>query len=269
MGSRLIVVLLGGFWAVMTTLLWRTEFAGAHFEGTPIHPDIVWRKILTSPDSSSLAIIRKGQRLGFCHIITGVISEGDTNAATSGPVGLYRGIEGYRVDLSGSISVLDHPGRLRFDGELDLDLNLNWTEFQTQFIARPLNVEIESNRARGVVRFKVENGDYAVDRNLRLEQLGHPDTVLADILGPAGPLMLGALPFPIPRVGGTAPDTELEWEALADRMKIGRSTAQIYRLEAMPMEGWRISILVSRAGEILRVDLPDTITLVNEALTGL
>jgi hypothetical protein len=57
----------------------------------------------------------------------------------------------------------------------------------------------------------------------------------------------------------------MSWEAREDRINFGQSTLRVYRLDSLFM-GKRIEVVVSRIGEILRVELPFNIVLRNQAL---
>ena len=61
----------------------------------------------------------------------------------------------------------------------------------------------------------------------------------------------------------------LDWEARSDWLKVGHSRVRVYRLEARLLDKHRVVVIVSRVGEILRVELPSEITLVNDALINL
>ena len=58
----------------------------------------------------------------------------------------------------------------------------------------------------------------------------------------------------------------LNWTARYEWLRIGSSRVRVYRLRARVVEGQEIDILVSRVGELLRVDLPFNVRLVNETL---
>jgi hypothetical protein len=269
MASRLLVAVLGVFWLTMSVLVWRTEYGNASFAGTPLNPNVVWRKILTSPDSSSLSIQLRGKRIGFCHLIASVDKQYDTPPSADLPEGLVRRIDGYNLDLSGTITFPEGNQNMRFDGGMLLEQNLDWVEFSLQLIARPLVVKLTSTRESGLVHVHIESPELSLDRTLRLNQLGQPETWLTELFGPAGSVLAEALPLVEPNIDSSIPPQALLWTARTDRIQIGRNTTQIYRLELRPMEGYQATILVSRAGEILKVQLPDKLTLVNEALTGL
>ena len=81
--------------------------------------------------------------------------------------------------------------------------------------------------------------------------------------------MLGVLPFPMPNTKAPELERTIEWAAATDRVRLGQSTANIYRLELKPINGYSVIVLVSRAGEILRLELPGDVQLINESLIRL
>ncbi len=71
MPARLTFLAIAAFWLTMNVLLWRAEF-GAHGGDTPVPVELVWRKILTAPDASSLSVYQNGDRMGYCEFSTSV-----------------------------------------------------------------------------------------------------------------------------------------------------------------------------------------------------
>ena len=61
----------------------------------------------------------------------------------------------------------------------------------------------------------------------------------------------------------------MQWVARNDWLKIGHAQVRVYRLQARLLDRYQIVVLVSRVGEILRVELPNGLLLVNEALSNL
>ena len=59
------------FWGTMNVLLWRTEY-GSLGGDTPVPFALVWRKILTAPDASSLSVYQNRERMGYCEFSTSV-----------------------------------------------------------------------------------------------------------------------------------------------------------------------------------------------------
>lgn len=269
MGSRLLLSALGVFWVVMSLLLWRAEYGDVGVSGTPLAPEVVWKKILTSPDSSSLAIVHRGERIGFCHLITSVAEGFDDASPANTPEGLIRSIHSYNLDISGSVSLPDSTVRIRFDGQMTLAEDQSWESFRVQIIAPPVVVDVDSIQQEGTVQAKVEGAGYPLRRTLRLDQLHQPQAVFAEVFGAAGPYLARTLPFDMADPNAPSFQRELRWSAWTDRIKLGQSTAQVYRLALNLWEGYEVVILISRAGEILRAELPGKLTLINEALTGL
>ena len=55
MSARLTFFAIAAFWLTMNVLLWQAEY-GSHGGEMDVPPQIVWRKILTAPDASSLTV---------------------------------------------------------------------------------------------------------------------------------------------------------------------------------------------------------------------
>ncbi len=96
------------------------------------------------------------------------------------------------------------------------------------------------------------------------EELRNPQTLLRDFGAPA---FLGFLGGPLRLPTASAITLGLKWEACNDWLKIGRSQVRTYRLQAHLLDRYHVTVFVSRAGELLRVELPTDIVLVNEALS--
>ena len=69
--ARLPFLVFAGFWVTMNVLLWRMEF-GSDGGDIPVPLQLVWRKILTAPDASSLSVYQNGERTGYCELSTSV-----------------------------------------------------------------------------------------------------------------------------------------------------------------------------------------------------
>src|SRR6267143_7113541 len=72
MFARIVFLLIALLWVTMNVLLWRAEYGVRDNAGSAVPVKMVWRKILTAPDSSSLSIYQRGEKIGFCHWVTGV-----------------------------------------------------------------------------------------------------------------------------------------------------------------------------------------------------
>ncbi len=69
--TRIIFLMITTFWVAMNVLLWRAEY-GSRGSGISVPADLVWRKILTAPDASSLTVYSGGEKTGFCEFSTSV-----------------------------------------------------------------------------------------------------------------------------------------------------------------------------------------------------
>src|SRR5579864_5555149 len=100
MVTRISLVALTAFWLTMNVLLWRAEYGGRPGMGSSVPVHVVWEKILTAPDSSSLTVFRQGKKIGFCHWITSVgedLSKLSSNDMP--PEGMVPKIVNYRLEL--------------------------------------------------------------------------------------------------------------------------------------------------------------------------
>src|SRR5215831_16031103 len=103
MPSRLLLVLLTTFWVVMNVLLWQVEYGSRHTAGTPVPPQLIWRKMLTAPDASGLTVFHHGQKIGFCQWTTSVGEElSKMQGEGEPPEGMVRRITGYHAHLEGN-----------------------------------------------------------------------------------------------------------------------------------------------------------------------
>src|SRR5215467_2238473 len=100
--SRVILMLLAAFWLTMNVLLWRVEYGKNRSLGSPVPAAVVWKKILTAPDTSSLTILHHGKRVGFCQRADRMgealsrMKEEDSE-----PEGMVERVAGYRIQVEG------------------------------------------------------------------------------------------------------------------------------------------------------------------------
>ena len=258
MNSRLLFGFIAVFWITMNYLLWRSEFS-SHGGGEPVPVELVWRKILTAPDASSLSIYQRGERSGFCEFSTSIEMEmAKLDEDRPPPEGIVTRA-GYQIRLNGNTSLGDFTNRLRFDGRFQFSAKRQWRDLSIKLSSHYATVEIHSSATNELVHLRIVNDDGVIDRSLALADLSSPGTLLsafgASFSG--GLVDLLDLPF-LPQGSGTVAEN-LHWEAHRDRLKIGNEPVSVYRLDTH-MLGYSIVIYVSTLGEILRVELPDGLT---------
>lgn len=262
MAARIALGLTALFWVVMNVLLWRAQY-GSRGAADPVPVRLVWRKILTAPDPSSLSIWQGERRLGFGHWVTGV-GEEFAELDEAPPEGIIGKIRNYRLEFDGNLTWPGEELRLRFECAIKLSTNQNWQEFTLRVSSRPLVWEVRARAAEQLVHFHTEDGDRTFDRAFRFEELQNPQALLAEFAGPAGPGLLAALGMPAAANGSLAPD--LNWEASSVSLSIGNEPIRVFRLQTRLLDRFRVRVYVSRAGEILRVELPNGIVLKHDQI---
>jgi len=219
--------------------------------------DLVWRKILTAPDVSALAIYQDGRRAGFCELSTSVeqaMAALDENSVP--PEGLLAR-SGYQIHFNGNMSFGAITNRVRFDGRLKFSSDRDWRELNLKVSTRDAVVDIHSVAAEQTVSLNIESEEMNVDRVLRFADLQSPQALLRALGGGlADALDLPAIP-PSP----TAVADTLKWEAHRDRVIIAHEPVTAYRLETRVLN-YPVVLYVSSLGEILRAELPGNLTAV-------
>src|SRR5208282_4197127 len=135
MVPRVTFFLITAFWVAMNVLLWRAEY-GSHGGEISVPVDLVWRKILTAPDISALAIYQNGRRAGFCQFSTSIeqaMAELDEDRPP--PEGLVVQ-SGYQIRFNGSVNLGDITNRMRFDGRLQCSSARTWRELNLKLSTR-------------------------------------------------------------------------------------------------------------------------------------
>jgi len=267
--KRLYFPLVTLFWVTMNVLLWRSEMGRAREAGSPVPAPLVWNKMLTAPDDSSLQIFYQGRKLGHCRWAPNVGAElatGKTGTEDYEVEGRVRKPSGYTVDLDGSALVGEPPQRLRFNCHANFDTNHVWRQMSLRLTMRPNVLEIRADDAAQTLAVRLDSQNSVWQRTFTFAELARPETLLGAF---GGPLALGWLADAAREAGPVAPKQlalGLNWQARNDWLKIGHTEARVYRLQARLLDKYQAVLVLSRVGEILRVELPNGLMLVNEAL---
>jgi hypothetical protein len=270
MRYRLYLFLVTAFFITMNVLLWRSEFVERGHLGAPVPTELVWEKVLTSPDPSYLEIRHHGVKIGRAQWTTSIGEQVSTNQVVTDelpPEGMVKTLAGYSLSFDGAVS-LDDLSRLRFDFNVKLDTNQNWRTLNVKFTIKPFSWEIQSSAEEQTLRFLAE-GDERINRTFTFGDLRNPEKIVRELGGPAPPGALAALGLPLPQANPSSATLALKWEAHNDRIEIRDNLIRVYRLEARLFERLKATLFVSPVGEILRLELPDEIVMVNEALINL
>lgn len=258
MATRMAIWLSAVFWVTMNVLLWRSEYGGLNHQGSAVPPEVVWKKIVTSPDSSSLDILHHGRKAGYARWSASERhAAGSVARVVTGGLPTTAPTTGYRLDLEGNLVLDGTPERLHFEASLELATNHVWRQMDVRISQRTNVVAVHSKADEQLVRLRMESGRDQFEQVYTFAELQDPRTLVEQ----AGlPLPLAA--FGIPELAlnsrtNGAIKLDLPWEASSVRMNIGHTITRAYRLQARLLDRWQVVVMVSPVGEILRVELPD------------
>lgn len=275
MARKLSFALITLFWITMNALLWRAEFAGKEV-GAEVPVSLIWQKILTSPDDSGLAVNITGDRVGYVRWAPNIgeeVATGKTADEAAELEGRVKKLAGYTIHADGNFIMPEGAGRVRFDLDAKFAANNQWTEWKLKGIQRPNIWSISADRKKETIEFTLGEGAAAVKQTLHFADFRNPGKLIDD-LGVASTLPMAAalLPNLASSAGGTnslSLSLGLKWEGRQDWLQMGHSRVKVYQLRAHILDKYEAVIIVSRVGEILRVQLPGDMTLVNEALINM
>ena len=244
------------FWLTMNVLLWRAEY-GSHNGETPVPLELVWRKILTAPDASSLSVYQNRDRTGYCEISTSVGQEmAAVDADKPPPEGLAKRA-GYQIHLAGDIALGDFTNRVKFDGRVNFSARREWREIELKISAHQTVVEIHSLATNQMAHLKINSGGGILERDLAFADLQNPNALMRALVGNMADTLFGAMD--LPDLTTTSAAQKMEWRASRTRVKIGTEFVPVYRIET-DFLGRTVLVDISTLGEILRVELPGGIS---------
>jgi len=275
MAQRAVIASITAFWILMNALLWRSEMSPAGRLGAPMAPERVWDRILTAPDESPLVILRKGEKIGYCRILPNVVSA-STNASAAdaeapGPEGRVEKVAAYWIDIDGNLRVPGARARLRFYSHFEIAPDKQWRQFMVQLRLPPNVWELRAEAAAQRVWLEYGAGRDRWEQSWSFEELRDPSKLLSSFGLPVfiASLGLGGVAEGLQKQSFERLAAGVKWEAFEEWLNLGSTRTRVYRLRARLFADREIRIAVSRAGEILIVELPDGVRLVSEALLGL
>lgn len=266
---QLIVVL---FWLVMNAMLIRSELGDPATAGVPVPPELVWRKVIQASDQSLLALTHRGQtnRIGSFRWMPTTLERGITEEEwAEGPLveGMAAGVAGYTLDLDGNLLLPLEPGtgHVRVSMLLRVDASAAWSDLTLQLGMKPMSWTLTASAATNgpAVQIRSEGPGGVDERVFTAADLTNPERLFAG---------LGAGGFPgffmglsgLARPGSGSPALELD--ARRDyRLQFGSQRIRCLRLKATWLGSYSASLYVNPvSGEILRLDLPNQISFINE-----
>jgi hypothetical protein len=257
MFARLTFMVIAAFWVTMNVLLWRVEF-GVRGGDTLVPALLVWHKIMTAPDSSSLSVYQKGERMGYCEFSTAVGQQMAAFDEGKPPPEGFTAHLGYQLHIAGNISLGDFTNRLKFDGRLRFDRFRHWEELYLKITSRLAVIEIHSLATNQTAHVILSNeGAPFLERDVAFTDLQDPGAIVRLLAGSAAGDFLGV--FDVADILPADTAQKIVWDARRTRVRIGTEAVPVYRLETS-MLGHELTVDVSTLGEILRVELPGGIS---------
>jgi hypothetical protein len=252
--SRVTFFLIAAFWVAMNVLLWRAEY-GSHGGEMPVPVKLVWRKILTAPDPSSLSVYQGGEKTGFAEFSTSVEQEmAKLDADKPPPEGLLAKA-GYQIRLNGNVGFGDFTNRVKFDGRLQFWPDRTWRELNVRISSHLATVEIRSVATNETVSVNVTSDGLTTERVFTFAELQNPAALLRWLDGNFGGGWLDEFDWPASSQPATDLADAIQWDASRDRLRVGHEFVSVYRLETRVLDH-PIVIYASTLGEILRAELP-------------
>ncbi|HEX7654218.1 MAG TPA: hypothetical protein VF607_11980 [Verrucomicrobiae bacterium] len=256
MKARITFLGIAVFWAVMNFFLWNREY-GVRGGDTPVPFALVWRKILTAPDASSLSVYQNHERMGYAEFSTSIGQQMATlDEDKVPPEGLLKHA-GYQVHLNGNVAMGDFTNRLKFDGRVMFSNVRDWQEFYLRVTSRQAVLDLHSVATNQTVHIKLVSDGFKLERDFTFTEMQNPNTLVHALTGNLGDLFLGTID--LPDFSMPAGGQKVVWDARRTRVKVGREYLPVYRLESSVL-GHPVTVDVSTIGEVLSVDLPGGIT---------
>jgi hypothetical protein len=260
MPTRLILLTLAALCLTMNVLVWRAEY-GSKDNGIRVPENLVWRKIMTAPEASSLSVFQGGKRTGFCEFSTAIGQEMALMDESKPPPEGFLSHAGYQIRINGNASLGDFTNRIKFDGHLQFAPNRDWRSLDVKILMRGLAIYLQSAVSNQTVQITVTNEEDTFRRTFTYAELRDPGQLVRSLAGDfgVGPVSLLA-GFELPSLSAASlPDTSaFHWKATRTRMIFGHEPVPVYRLETRVLDR-PVVLVASTLGEVLRVELPGDI----------
>jgi len=251
---RITFLVIAVFWIAMNVLLWRAEYV-SHGAGVRVPVALVWQKILTAPDISSLTVFQDGQRVGFCEFSTSIEQEMATLDEGKPVPETINTSAGYQIRFNGNVGLGDFTNRLTFNGLLKFSHKREWRELNLKVSSHFATAEVHSLADEQNVQLTITSDDIRTERVFSFDDLKNPNALWRAFAGNLGGEWADDLDLPVVLQTPAVPALDIHWEAHLDRLTIGRELVPSYRLETCVLDH-PIVIYASTLGEILRVELP-------------
>lgn len=271
--NRIVLAVVCIFWLVMNLMLYRYEVGNKSKYHSSVPIETVWKKVLMSPDQSSLEIFQSGKRIGVCRWIAGAgdeqmrkflqSEEGEpTKTAIIKP-------SFYTIDFDGNLSIRDVNGNIRFYFHALLPDEKSWSNLNIRVTVDRMNVNINASSSNETMVLRIDTPEDVFQKRFTFDELRNPANILQSLGGPVGLLFLPELSSLTQTNVSASSKINLDWQAYYDNMIVGKTALWVYRVEINLFKRFKAAVNISRAGEILKIELPNNIELINEAFVNL
>ena len=266
--SRIALIAAGLFWVLMNGLLWQAEWGERFASGSDLSPTLIWQKMLDSPDSSVLSIRHQGKTIGSLEWHPSILEASrshSTNNSAATIEGMVSAPTGHQLRVSarffGSGTPID---RLMVLGNVEFSPSNLWQKINLRVDQRPKSWEIETESGSDRIRMTYEEGRRRLEQTFETRNRAALQLMLAPYLTalPSGLIPENALAHPENLTRAVTIEARSDW------MQMGRSRIRVYRLTARLPGQLEVTAFISRAGELLKIQLPDRLQLVNDAIIG-
>ncbi|HXG49190.1 MAG TPA: hypothetical protein VNO52_16320, partial [Methylomirabilota bacterium] len=268
---------------------WRSEIFGHRTLTVP--PRVIWKRLLEHEQKTTFEIRRGNVNLGHCRWTTTIDTrplEVPAGSAGAEVEGMAAERMGYTVELEGTFN-LEAGHKLRFDATLKLRSEREWERLVLKLslrpqgregragtnpgdlTPRPQSWEVHAEADSGQIRLLTDGEAGRQERIIRREDLQDPSRLLRQLAGPWGPWLPGLLAtmgFDLSMPSLSQAAGSLQWEAWTDSFPLRNAQLSVYRIEGRFLDYAQAVLFVRRdGGEILRVELPGDLVLVNSTLS--
>jgi hypothetical protein len=181
--------------------------------------------------------------------------------------GRVKRLTGYTVDLEGNLRFEAENLPVRFQGHAEFGTHHAWRDVSGRLVLRPALWEVRANAGKETITLKQEGTDHPGEQTFSFAQLTGFQAWLPGLAAAGLPGFLGDL-LGESQAQPAKAGLGLGWDARQDWMEIGHTPVRVYRLRTRLLDRYEATVLVSRVGEILRVDLPNGLRLENEAMVS-
>lgn len=264
------------FWVTMNVLLWRAEYGDTATLGSSLPVSVVWKKMLETPDASGLEIRQRGEKIGFCRwsvIQENPLDDDPTLQEGAGQDeldGMIETILGFQIQLEGNLSTGSDAGRyLRFGFSTHLEADAEtWTESDLRIGKKGNWLQLAAENGSEDLKVQHTYEGTHSELSFSFNDLKNPGALLQGLGLPMPwiglPMMAG-----LPNLNMSDLSLGIKWDAGTEFVTVAHTRVRVYFLRARLFGDQNVSLMISRAGEILRAEFPNDIELVNDSFTGI